>query len=184
MSDEAWQAFSQRVAYEDNLPLAIGPRRADAMAASLVEERNGHVINMLVTLEERRPDIGDDGGAIMQELARLDNRLNVLMDLVSRLLMPDSALPPRLPIKLNAFGAEIPAVLRPAGYERSHFLTIHFDACRALPLMLPVRFEGSHAADRVFVSFEALKPAVTEGLEKLVFRQHRRKVAEARQSPP
>lgn len=179
MSDEIWQAFSQRVAYVDNLPVALEPRQVRMTGADLIEERNLHVLNTLATLEERRMD-GDDAGAVMQELVRLDNKLNVLMDIVGRLLMPDGDLPPRSVIRLSPLGAEIPAALR-TGHDVSYFLKIHFDACRALPLMLPASFEHSYDPGRIFLSFEALKPAVEEGLEKFVFRQHRRKVAEARQ---
>jgi len=188
MSDEIWQAFSQRVAYVDNLPVALEPRHARTIGADLFEERNLHVLGTLATLEERRleagrTEAGDDAAAVMQELVRLDNKLNVLMDIVGRLLMPDGDLPPRSPIRLNALGAEIPSELC-AGRDTSYFLRIHFDACRALPLMLPASYGCSCGPDRVFLSFEGLKPAVEEGMEKLVFRQHRRKVAEARQAGP
>lgn len=183
MSEEVWLAFSQRVAYTDTLPLALELRQDQAIGADLIEERNLHVLNTLATLEERRVDAGDEAGAVMQELVRLDNKLNVLMDIVGRLLMPDSALPARSPIKLNSLGAEIPAALR-AEPGDSYFLKIHFDACRALPLMLPATFERLNDAGRIFMSFDSLRATVGEGLDKLVFRQHRRKVAEARQVAP
>lgn len=183
MNDAAWQAFSQRVIYEDRLPLAVQPG-TDAAARELLEERNCHVLDSLAALEERRPDSGDENGAVLQELARLDGKLNVLMDIVGRLLMPDHALPPRQMLRLNSLGAELPAALLPAGAQRDDLLlSIHFEACRALPLMLPVKFGQVLAGERVFVTFPALRPAVMERLEKLVFRQHRRKVAEARHSP-
>jgi hypothetical protein len=179
MSDEAWQAFSQRVTYVDRLPLALEPCTGDQPAAEWLEERNVHVLNTLATLEERRIDAAEDGGAVMQELARLDSKLSVLMDIVGRLLMPDGNLPPREPLKLNALGAEIPAALVPV-HAGACILRIHFDACRALPLMLPVR--ALHPCDpgRQFAVFGEQGQAVKDGLEKLVFRQHRRKVAEAR----
>lgn len=179
MSDESWQAFSQRVTYVDRLPLALEPRAGDASAAERLEERNVHVLNTLATLEERRIDAAEDGGAVIQELARLDSKLNVLMDIVGRLLTPDGSLPPREPVRLNALGAEIPAALLP-GHAGPCILRVHFDACRALPLMLPVLSRHPCAPARQFVVFDEQGQAVKDGLEKLVFRQHRRKVAEAR----
>ncbi|WP_329742666.1 PilZ domain-containing protein [Dyella sp. A6] len=179
MSDEAWQAFSERVAYVDHLPLALLPRDAGLESAAHVEERNLHVLNTLAALEERRNEPADDSNAVMQELQRLDNKLNVLVDIVGRLLSPDADLPPRQALRLNAIGAEIPASLRPdeAG---AYFLKIHFDVCRALPLMLPVRFDPIQPSGHGFVTLDVSGQAVQEGLERLVFRQHRRKVAEAR----
>jgi hypothetical protein len=183
MNDAAWQAFSQRVTYEDRLPLAVQPG-TDVAARELLDERNCHVLDSLATLDERRPDSGDENAAVLQELARLDGKLNVLMDIVGRLLVPDHALPPRQLLRLNGLGAELPAaVLPPAAQRDDLLLSIHFEACRALPLVLPVKFEQAFASEHVFVTFPALRPAVMERLEKLVFRQHRRKVAESRHSP-
>lgn len=179
MGDEAWQAFSQRVAYEDTLPLALGPR--DGTPPALLEERNLHVLATLATLEERRVEAGEDATPVLLELARLDSKLNVLMEIVGRLLMPDAALPPRAPVRLNASGVGIPAsLLDPA--RQAGLLKLHFDACRALPLVLPVRFERLYDEGCAFLAFDGVGQGVGEGLERVVFRQHRRKVAEARQS--
>jgi len=182
MGDEAWQAFSQRVVFEDSLPLTLEPW-AGRDGAELVEEHNLQVLATLAALDERRPEPGEESGALMQELARLDGKLNALMEIVGRLLMPDHALPRRWPIRFNAVGAEVPAALWDAR-PGAHLLKIHFDACRALPLTLPVVPADGPADGRIFLAFDAPGPAVGEGLEKLVFRQHRRKVAEARQSGP
>lgn len=179
MSDEAWRTFSERVAYVDHLPLALLPRDPDQETAAHVEERNLQVLNTLAALEERRSEPAEDGNAVMQELQRLDNKLNVLVDIVGRLITPDGELPPRYAIRLNAVGAEIPTSQLPA-QAGSYFLKVHFDACRALPLMLPVRFDPVHAYGHGFVTLDVHGQAVQDGLERLVFRQHRRKVAEAR----
>jgi hypothetical protein len=179
---DAWQAFCERVACEDRLHLKLEPLPVRDGGLEPDDERNLHVLNTLASLEERRAESAEDAGPLMQELVRLDSKLNVLMEVVNRLLVPDSALPARQPVRFNACGAVLPAALLAPPAE-AYALGIHFDACRALPLVLPARLARRLDDGQAFLAFEVAQPAVAEGLERLVFRQHRRKVAGARQAP-
>ncbi|HEX7817092.1 PilZ domain-containing protein [Dyella sp.] len=181
MQIDTWQDFSERVSYEDRLHLccaALG--EWDEQRQSQIRERNLHVLATLDSLEERRADI-DEEAPLVQELARIDNKLNVLMDIVTRLLVPESILPPRQSIRLNALGALVPSQVLPP-VDGPVLLTLHVDACRALPLEFSAQVTHSATADMTLLVFDGLGDAVLEGLERFVFRHHRRKVAEARQS--
>ncbi|WP_266171296.1 PilZ domain-containing protein [Dyella subtropica] len=183
MRDESWQAFSERVDYEDRLHvdcMALSEPMHEAEATAL-RERNLNVLTTLTAFDERRSDAIEDETPLMQELARIDSKLNVLMAVVDRLLLPEVNLPARQPIRFNAVGALLPGALLPPG-AASILLRIHFDACRALPLELPANITAHRIDDMAFVAFETVGESVGEGLERLVFRHHRRKVAGARQS--
>lgn len=182
MQDNDWQVFSERVSYEDRLHLACVTLEGiwDEKRQAEVRERNLHVLATLDSLEERRGDI-DEESPLVQELARIDNKLNVLMDIVTRLLVPESVLPVRQHIRLNATGALVSSDLVPQAVGPL-LLRLHIDACRALPLELPVRQQTGADLGSTFLAFESLGEAVSDGLERFVFRHHRRKVAEARQS--
>ncbi|QWT20573.1 PilZ domain-containing protein [Bacillus sp. NP157] len=180
MSDETWKAFSERVAWDARFhaTLEAGERLSPAALAS-INDRNASVLVAVAALMDRRIDTGEDDNALGQEVARLDAKLNVLMEIVNRLLLPQSALPPRLAVRFNALGAALPwDVLPPVG--QPVLLKIHFDACRALPLELPGIRESGPSDGKGFVAFEGLSESVRDELERLVFRQHRRQVAEAR----
>ena len=184
MSMTAWDEFEQRLSceaswYADSAPLAWP--LPEALVQRLAE-RNVAALATLAALEERRADNTDDDSPMMQELVRLDAKLTALVDIVNRLVLPDKHLPSRQPIRFNALGAVLPAALVPAG--EALLLRLRFDVCRSLPLELPARRQRQFDDGQVFVAFESLGDGVAASLERLVFRQHRRKVAVTRQALP
>jgi hypothetical protein len=184
MDMNPWDEFEQRLSceaswYADSAPLEW------PLSETLVQrltERNTAALATLAALDERRADSTEDDSPVMQELVRLDAKLTALVDIVNRLVLPDNHLPPRQPIRFNALGAVLPAALVPAG--DALLLRLRFDVCRSLPLELPARPVRQLADGEVFVAFEALGESVAASLERLVFRQHRRKVAVTRQATP
>jgi hypothetical protein len=115
---------------------------------------------------------------LTQELQRIDSKLNVLMEVVNRLLIPLAQLPDRTEVRFNALGVVLPESLLPDS-DRV-LVRLHFEACRALPLELPGRVDRRCDDGQVFVAFTDSSELVVEGLERIVFRHHRRKVAESR----
>lgn len=184
--DTAWQAFSERVCIDAPLRVAVtAEARADDRAG--LAERNLAALQNLAALEERRTDGGgsDDDSPVLQELARLDAKLNALVDIVNRLLLPADALPPRQPVRVNAVGVVLPAALLPVATgdaAAACLVTLHFDACPSLPLVLPAQVRRRFDDGRAFVVFEPPGDALQDALERLVFRHHRRRIAESRHS--
>lgn len=180
-TEERWQAYSERVTWQGHPYLAIEPFEPTPDDVARLNERSLHVLRTLDSLDERRAEgAGDDDDPVMQELQRMDSKLNVLLDIVDRLLLPSTLLPPRQPVSFNAVGLVVPAsLLPPDGYL---LVRLHFEACRALPLELPAQHGKALGNDNVFLCFRELSEAVEDGLERFVFCHHRRKVAEARLS--
>ncbi|GLQ99919.1 PilZ domain-containing protein [Dyella mobilis] len=178
-TDEKWQQFSERMAYEGALHVAIEPFEATLDAVAHCNERSLHVLRTLASLDERRQENGSEvDDPIMLELQRMDSKINVLLDIVDRLLMPVSLLPARHVVRFNAVGVSVPENLLPPG--DSLLVRLHFDTCRALALELPAK-RGRPSGDlHAFVYFCELSELVEDGLERFVFCHHRRKVAEAR----
>jgi hypothetical protein len=178
-ADEKWQQFSDRMTFEGTLHVAIDAFDPTPDAVARCNERNLHVLRTLASLDERRLENGsDDDSPVMQELQRLDSKINVLLDIVDRLLMPTALLPARHPVRFNAVGVTVPESLLPSG--DSLLVQLHFDTCRALPLELPSRLGRRSDDGQAFVYFCELSELVEDGLERFVFCHHRRKVAEAR----
>jgi len=177
----SWDEFEQRVSCEESLhadcePLAWPPSPSQLQQLA---ERNANTLAAIAALEERRADTGEDDSPLMQEVLRMDAKLNVLVEIVNNLLVPGSTLPPRQLLRFNAIGAVLPASLVPAG--GGLLLRIRFDLCRSLPLELAAQVERQFDDGRVFVVFAPLGDALGDAIERLVFRHHRRKVAGARQ---
>ncbi len=179
MEEQTWAAFSERMAYEGELHIAVEPLDMRSPALAGYNDRNLYVLRALASLDERRPENGgEEDSPLMQELLRMDSKINVLMEVVNRLLIPPGQLPAREEIRFNALGVVLPQALLPAS-ERL-LVRLHFEACRVLPLELPGRVERQLDDQKVFVAFTDCSEMVAEGLERVVFRHHRRKVAESR----
>jgi hypothetical protein len=179
-SEEKRQQFSERMAYEGTLHVAVEAFDAASADIAHYNERNLHVLRTLLSLDERRADsAADEDDPVLQELQRMDSKINVLLDIVDRLLLPVSLLPARHSVRFNAVGMTLPPSLLPPNAEKL-LLRLHFDTCRALPLELPARPGNGSDAQIAFVYFCELSELVEDGLERFVFCHHRRKVAEAR----
>ncbi|WP_233840676.1 PilZ domain-containing protein [Dyella sp. 2HG41-7] len=178
-ANERWQAFSERVAYQGRPNLTVDAFDPVPEAIARLNERNVHILRSLASLDERRGENAtDDDDPLMQELQRMDSKINVLLDIVDRLLLPDALLPPRHPVSFNAVGLVLPENVLPS--VDNLLVRLHFDACRALPLELFAQRGASLSDNNAFVYFCELSEVVEDGLERFVFCHHRRKVAEAR----
>jgi hypothetical protein len=181
MSNGRWDEFEQRLSVEESLhadaePLAWPPPHEQVL---WLAERNANTLAAIAALEERRADLAEDDSPLMQEMLRMDAKLTALVDIVNQLLVPVHTLPPRRTLRFNAIGALLPSDLAPAG--DALLLRLRFDLCRSLPLELPAKIERRFDDGRVFVVFTPLADVLGDAIERLVFRHHRRKVAEARQ---
>lgn len=183
MSNPGWDEFEQRVSVEELLHVATEPLAwpvPEAQALWLAE-RNGNTLAAIAALEERRVESAEDDNPLMQEMRRMDAKLTALVDIVNQLLAPASTLPAQRPVRFNARGAVIPTELVAPG--DAMLLKLRFDHCRSLPLEFPAKVERQLDDGRTFVSFPTLNDALSDAIERLVFRHHRRKVAESRQLP-
>lgn len=181
MNADAWDEFEQRLASEESLhadsePLAWPP---SAERLQQLADRNATALTTLATLEERRADSADDDSPLMQEMRRMDAKLTALVDIVNQLLAPAASLPPRRVVRFNALGAVVPQVLVPAA--DGLLLRLRFDACLSLPLELAGQVRRELGDGRAFVAFALPGEATGDAIGRLVFRHHRRKVADTRQ---
>jgi hypothetical protein len=97
----------------------------------------------------------------------------------NRHLAASMQVPPRHPVHFNQRGILIEQ-WQPTAQEGAVLVRMHFDACVGLPLELPGRAAPAPGGRGGFVAFDELAEGIREGIEHLVFRQHRRQVAEAR----
>lgn len=182
MAETIWQSFADRIAYDGALRVACEPAAEDLDGPALahLNDLNGSVLAAIGALGERCAETTEDEGNLGAELARLDAKLDVLMEIVNRTLFPDARLPSLRQVRLNAYGIRIDGLQLPEPRTRVR-VRIHFDACRGLPLDLPGRGVAAPAAGPGFIAFEGLTEGVRSGIERLVFRHHRRLIAESRQ---
>ena len=152
-------------------PLAILPEAVE------LADLNRHAVALLAllgNLEEPPPPL-EESPQLAAHLHRLDQKLDLLLNLTGQWLNRELALPAPQPVRLGLRGVVWQATL-PGGPGRiSVYLHSGLPTALELPAQLLPLDDGS-----VLAEFQGLDPAVTDGLERYIFRCHRRAVAQAR----
>ena len=182
------EPFAEALVFEDEMPLdweAVdqlppGPRLATLNAS------NEALLRVQEGLEEPARS-SEESQEIAQEFQRLDAKLNLMLELMAEWLRRQGDLPPAVPLRFNARGIAWEADTPPAP---DTLVRIRLFVCPTLPkpLVLHARVlrhepcdESGHGtgamATRAVAEFLQLSPAAVDGLERLVFRRHRRQVA-------
>jgi hypothetical protein len=173
------------LAYHDSMPLGFRPLAALPEEAELlrINSENLQILALDAALEERHPvDPKDDDAVMRHELERLESKLNIIMQLLSRLLARENAAPVERKFRLAGDGIawdhDVPLKLESIGV-----VSLHINRSLPYPLELVGRVVGCQqtgAIYRVAFAFEGVAANVIELLEKMIFRHHRRAVADAR----
>ncbi|HJP97403.1 MAG TPA: PilZ domain-containing protein [Rhodanobacteraceae bacterium] len=181
MAHEAWQSFLDRIAWEGSVHVACERLDAplDPARRANLDELNTGVLATLGLLGERSGGEAPDDDAAAATLARIDAKVDALLEMFNRHLAASMQMPPRRAVRFNQRGILVEH-WQPGTGEDAVLVRMHFDACMGLPLELPGRAAAAPDGRGGFVAFDELADGIREGIEHLVFRQHRRQVAEAR----
>lgn len=177
-------AFLEQLAFEGDLRIEWRVLAAAPGAEAMIRMRdvNLTVLNLVAAVEEHRggesrAEGSEEDAVGNAELARLDAKVNLLLELVQRLVAGDRKPPARRPARLNSLGVALDLTTDLQLDDGALLeVDVHLDASRAMPLELPAR--AHRLADgRTLFAFIDLGPALSEALDRLVFRYHRRQVA-------
>jgi hypothetical protein len=115
------------------------------------------------------------------EILRLDLKLNLLLDLVGQLLVANHPRPHPVPVRFNALGAmwRGTGTLPEAGEQG--IVEIYLKDSLSEPLRMAGRVTSVTPEGGIKVKFLPMGEGVSDILEKLAFRRHRRQIAGARQ---
>jgi hypothetical protein len=169
--------------HEDDLPLAwteVEALPSEQRLAS-INVSNEALIRACEGLEEsHRPS--EDSPELAHELARLEAKLNLVLELLGDWLRVQGGQPETRRVRFNAAGLEWWA---PAGPESGSLVQLTLHVCPAFPRAMTLYGQvleraGEGGETRILVSFEGLSDPVLDGLERLIFRRHRREVAQRR----
>lgn len=183
MTDTLNESLGEAIVYEDDLPLAWDPLPGEPAADQLARwnAANERILRLVSGLEEHHHEMGEDHSAEAQELARLDFKLNLVLELVGELLATQLAFPPPRRVRLNAQGIqwhESGQAPTPNGLVH---MTLYLHRQLPKPLELVGRVQQVDSAPEggrtVVAAFHGLSEPVHDLLEKLIFRHHRRSIA-------
>lgn len=176
--------------YEDLIPLSwrrrsTGPDPAEILA---IHQSNEQVLRCLTALDESRGEtVDEEHGSLAHDISRLDFKINLLLDMMGRLLSRHVPVPEPAQVRIGATGLQWRSAA--AAPARADTLAVELYLSRRFPspIVLFGRVESVTPADEggalVEMGFGEISEPVRNWLEKLIFRQHRRQVAHARRAP-
>ena len=172
------------LAYSDNISIAWRPvtHALDQTHLARVNASNEEFLRAVSVIGDaggqHHKEPPESTGVVGQELARLDLKVNLLLDLVGTLIYHTLDIPETSPVRVSSAGVawrgDVPAP------GATIYLELYIQ--RGLPKPLccygeVVSTQEDYADGEARVRFKGLSGAALSWLEKLIFRHHRREVA-------
>jgi Atypical PilZ domain, cyclic di-GMP receptor len=174
----------EELAYQDVVPLAWQTLTAplSGEAQTQMVDRNLRVLQASAALEESgQVEKADENSPHAADILRLDMKVNLLLDLVGRILIANQPRPKPIPIRFNSQGATWKMAVPSCKPGDEGILEIYLKDCLVEPLRLVGRVVNVSAEGQIKVKFHSPGEAIADLIEKLAFRKHRRQVADSRQ---
>lgn len=178
------QEIFQGLVYADNLAVVWQSveEMPDTLRLALISESNEAFLRSVSAFGEFVKEPAEESSDVMQELARLDLKLNLLLELVGQVVYRQADIPGFSPVKLFARGVEWRCENAP---EPGQKVMLRLYVQRGIPK--PLCFYGEavstpeeQRAGVAKVVFHGLSQSVADWLEKFIFRQHRRSIAHSK----
>ncbi len=185
MPDPAASETFEGVALHDQFGLDWESAPIDnLMLLEHCNQEAARILQAIAVFEEAPREVSTDSGQIEYELMHLEAKTDVLLSLVGMLVAANQtpADPHTVVMRANSVewtGRAADSIQR----GDTGFITLFVNPQMPLALRLPASIVGSTERNGrrwLLTQFEGLGPAVQEGMEKLIFRRHRRQIALAR----
>ena len=172
-----------QLAYHDVLPVQWLqlPSPPDRFELIGIEQANLLLLQACVAVEEHPVrDQSEELGAIAGEIARLDFKLNLVMQLLSQLVAKQK-MPPATSIDFNGLGASWTCVGKAPELGAHGLLRVQLRSSVPQPLEIPSEVVAVDASIAK-VKFPGISEALVELIQKLAFLRHRRQIADVRKA--
>lgn len=169
------------LSFTDNISISWKPvdYEPDDSHLALVNDSNEAFLRTVSAISEFAKDVSEDSPVISQEIARLDLKLNLLLDLVSQLIYQQLEIPEMSQVTVSSnditwSGENLP------GVGATVFVQVYIQRGTPKPLCFygeVVSSPEDMAQGRTRVSYLGLCGSAKAWLDKIIFRHHRREVA-------
>ncbi|PLW83979.1 hypothetical protein CWI75_01095 [Kineobactrum sediminis] len=171
--------------YSDRLPLDWSPGLTANAGDTQRAATNLYVLEAVAAIEEQSRDrLVEDQAELHQELHRLDAKVQLLLDMVARLLRSHDRLPREHLVRVAVDAIDVCTQAEIAVGDEGT-LSLHLHPAIPAALILEGRFTAeSEDVDGRWLRFELVPLAglEAEAMSRHVFRHHRRSIAAARQA--
>lgn len=185
MNPENNDQLGEGLVYEDLVPMQWRDAGKEIPPSQLIRinDSNDELLRFISVLDDYRLETSaDTRGPNASDITRIEFKMNLILDLVSKILIHHVDIPLAIPVTMSASGIQWRSdePLDPGQYI---FLDIYFYQNYPRPIVLTAkvqRVDDAAEGYEVFASFEHLSDTVRRWLDKLIFKHHRRRVAYAR----
>jgi len=183
MTDSGTES-EQGLIYEDLLPLKWQTLTGEPSSLEMakLDAGNEEVLRFIDVLDEHPGESAGEHPSINQELAKVEIKFDLLLNMLTQLLSVYFPLPAPVNVRLTPFGVQWTSqtIVNP---ESRGLIEIYLNSRCPRALVFPARVEHAEQDGqeyRVSVQFTEMSDPIRERLEKMIFRHHRREVALAR----
>jgi len=174
----------EELAYQDIVPLAwkamLTPLTLEQQGQ--IADRNLRLLQACTALEEHgQVEKADENSPHSADILRLDMKMNLLLDLVGRILIANQPRPTSTHVRFNALGAVFKLADLKLQPGDEGMLEIQLKDFLVEPLRLVGRVAAVSPDGQIKVKFIHPGEVIANLIEKLAFRRHRRQVADQRQ---
>jgi hypothetical protein len=173
----------EELAYSDVIPLAWHPlkKQMTLEEQGQMADRNLRMLLAYTALEEHgQVEKTDENAPNAADILRLDMKINLLLDLVGRILIASQPRPKATNVRFNANGALVRLEVPGLQLGDEGILELYLKDCLVEPLKLIGRIANTTPDGRYKIKFTHPGEAIANLIEKLAFRRHRRQVADAK----
>jgi hypothetical protein len=185
MKNSDTNPLADSLIYEDLLPLTWSSIDGEAQVvnSARVSEHNEHVLRCVNLLGEQIKEKLDEEGETESALVRLEAKVNLILEMLSSLDRARGDTPDTTQVRLAAGGLEWDCKEQPPAEGDTIWIKLNIDnrvpeAMQLAAQVLSVSVEGQQTT--VCAKFEQMGEAVQDQLEKMIFRHHRRMVAQSK----
>lgn len=173
--------LDQWLGYRDCLPLQV-ERLASAPSAAEIEhwnDQNLRTLHAVAVLDERHQNRDATGKSLEDEVERLHQKLDVVLELLGSVIRASRGSVPATALRLSREGLCWPAGADALTAGAQVLVTAELHPCAPAPLCWPAQVIGVHEGE-VCARFHEMSEVLAAALERFVFTRHRRSVAGAR----
>lgn len=179
MSDADAVLFDDTLACDEHRPAAFVPVATTAMQSAHAQARAETLLLALAQSEETRLDDSEEHGELPLAMQRLEAKLDLLLGLFSTLLRERGGALAPLPLRWSIRGVRLDHPHDAPALGTAGLLRLQPADWLPDVIELPAHVLA-HAPGRLWLAFDALTPSLAETLERHLFRQHRRQIAQSR----
>jgi hypothetical protein len=178
--------FIDGLIFEGDLPFArrLLPGKPGRADLDRLNDVNEPLLRALSFLMDSHPVVhGEDRMEHSQEFARLEAKLDLLLDMVGRALSRQGDVPPTVRLRLSSAGVAWSEADAPApGSWVQVALYLHPRYLQSLEIVGQVLLQAETARGEAVVAFHGVYEPVQDLIDKFIFRHHRR-IVHSHRSP-